>query len=410
MVPDVTHDYDVVIVGGGPAGATLGTFVARAGHRVALFERRSFPRFHVGESLVPAVNLTLEKLGVLDQMDGRGFPRKHGVQFFSPKGAGRPFYFSEVDDPRMHSTWQVLRSDFDSMLLDNAAKAGVTVSTESEVLEASTDNGSIECLRLRQPDGTEKNVRARIVVDASGQRSLIARRFGGHTTIEGLSNASVFAHFNDADRDTGIDAGSTLIFRIDAHKWLWSIPLPGAVSIGLVASARDIWSMGGTPNEVLDTAIAECEPLRQRLTRAHRATDVLAVRDYTYRANQDGGKGWMLVGDALGFIDPMYSTGLFLTMLSAELAADAIDVGLATSEPQPDLAGYSTRYQAAFDRFLILVRAFYSEGFRFGEFAKNDEYRKGLVDLLTGIVDSPAAHEVSRALASTLHDDDAMTR
>ena len=116
-------EFDVVIIGGGPAGAALGTLVARAGHRVALFERRQFPRFHVGESLVPAVNLTLDKLGVLDRMDGRGFPRKHAVQFFSPSGPSRPFDFSEVKDPRMHQTWQVLRSDFDALLLDNAVES-----------------------------------------------------------------------------------------------------------------------------------------------------------------------------------------------------------------------------------------------------------------------------------------------
>jgi len=397
-----------VIVGGGPAGASLGTLVARSGHRVGLFERHSFPRFHVGESLVPAVNLTLDKLGVLEQMDGRGFPRKHGVQFFSPKGAARPFYFSEVDDPRMHTTWQVLRSDFDAMLLDNAERAGVTVSTETEVLDTSNDNDSVDGVQVRQPDGSEEVVKARIVVDASGQRSLVARRFDGHANLDGLSNASVFAHYRDAELDPGIDAGSTLIFRLDTRRWLWFIPLPEAASVGLVAPARDIWAMGGTPGEVLDTAIAASEPLRQKLARATRITDVLAVRDYTYRAKRDGGRGWMLVGDALGFIDPMYSTGLFLTMLSAELGSDAIDRALATPEPRPDLAGYSSEYQKAFDSFLVLVRAFYSETFRFGEFAKDDGRRRGLVDLLTGIVGSPEAKQVTELLAERFGD--TMTR
>jgi flavin-dependent dehydrogenase len=247
-------------------------------------------------------------------------------------------------------------------------------------------------------------VKARIVVDASGQRSLVARRFGGHAVLDGLANASVFAHYRGAELDPGIDAGSTLIFRLDTRRWVWFIPLPEAASVGLVAPARDIWSMGGTPAEVLDTAVAASEPLRQKLARASRVTDVLAVRDYTYRAKRDGGRGWMLVGDALGFIDPMYSTGLLLTMLSAELGSAAIDRALAEPEQRPDLAGYSTEYQKAFDSFLVLVRAFYSESFRFGEFAKDGDRRRGLVDLITGIVCSPEAIHVTEILAERFGD------
>lgn len=397
-----TTQLDVAIVGGGPAGAALGTLVAQTGHRVALFERRAFPRFHVGESLVPAVNTTLEKLGVLGQMDGRGFPTKHGVQFFSPKGPSQPFYFSEVDDPRMHTTWQVLRSDFDSLLLDNAVQSGVDVSTEIEVVDTIATDGTVTGIRTRRPDGTQEDIKARVVVDASGQRSLIARRFGGHSHIDGLANASVFAHYRGATLDTGIDAGSTLIFRLDSSSWIWFIPLPDTVSIGLVAPAQYIWSLGGTPNEILETAISNCDPLRERLTQAERTTEVFAVRDYSYRASRDGGSGWLLVGDALSFIDPIYSTGLLLTFLSSELAAAAITERLAGSEQHPNMADFSTEYQSAFDQFLVLVRAFYAPGFHFGQFAKNDTHRRGLIDLLTGIVDTPEANEASRTLRELL--------
>jgi len=400
MVKNIEHD--VAIIGGGPAGAALGTMLAQAGHDVAIFERRKFPRFHVGESLVPAVNLTLEKLGVLDQMDGRGFPTKPGVQFFSPKGPSQPFYFSEVDDPRMHTTWQVLRSDFDAMLLDNAAAAGVKTTTESEVLETTADNGQVTGIRVRGADGATNEVGARVVVDASGQRSLVARRYGDHAHIDGLANASVFAHYHGATLDPGIDAGSTLIFRIDSSSWIWFIPLPNAVSIGLVAPAQSIWSLGGTPNEILDTAIAKCPPLAERLTGAERTTEVHAVRDYSYRASRDGGPGWLLVGDALGFIDPMYSTGLLLTFLSTELATNAISEGLAKPDRRPDMNGFSTEYQAAFEQFLVLVRAFYTPGFHFGQFAKSGEHRQGLVDLLTGIVGTREANLVSRTLRELL--------
>ena len=394
--PTSQAPVDVAIIGGGPAGAAVGALAAAAGHRVLVFERQAFPRFQIGESLVPAVNLTLAKLGVLERMDQLGFPRKHGVQFFSPSGPSRPFYFSEVSDPRMHQTWQVLRSDFDAMLLDNAVRAGAEVVSETQVVGVETSGERVAGVKVRDAAG-ERVVAAKVVVDASGQQGVLAQRMGGRVHIEGLHNTAVYAHYQGAVLDTGMDAGSTLIYRIGHGCWLWFIPLPDVVSIGLVAPARQISTFGKAPAEMLDAAIAVCEPLQARLASARRTNEVRAVRDSSYRAVRDGGDGWILVGDALGFIDPIYSTGLFLTMFSAELAADAISAELGGRGQ--GLAGYSKDYQAAFDRFLVLVRAFYQEGFRFGEFARDASHRAGLVDLLTGIVATPEAVAVARALA-----------
>ncbi len=397
-------DYECAVIGGGPAGSVCATLLAQAGHSVALFERASFPRFHVGESLVPAVNLTLERLGLLEEMDRRGFTQKHGVQFFAPDGTpSKPFYFREVEDPRMHKTWQVLRSEFDQMLVENAMSKGVDVSMDTSVVDVLESDGVIGGVRIRRIDESEEDVRARVVIDSSGQQATLARRFGRREHIDELSNTAIFAHYHDVKRDEGIDAGSTLVYRVDERSWFWFIPLRDAVSIGLVTPARDILRFGRDRGEIFEAAIDRCPALRERLEFAKRATEVMVARDYSYRTTVDGGKGWALIGDALGFIDPVYSTGLLLAVVSADVAAKEVTCRL-HGDGVPDLTNYSADYQVGFEQFLNLVRAFYSDDFRFGELSKDPDCRQGLVDLLTGVVGTAEADKVSEIIRGFFDD------
>ncbi|MCR9246923.1 MAG: tryptophan 7-halogenase [bacterium] len=400
-----SRSYDVVVIGGGPAGAAAAGLLAREGHAVALFERQSFPRFHVGESLVPAVNLTLERLGVRDRMDEIGFVQKHGVQFFTKSGPSRPFYFSEVEDPRMHGTWQVLRSEFDRMMLEHARSCGAHVETDTPVVHALRDGSAVTGVRVRHLDESEQNVEARIVLDGSGQKGVIAADLTQHEGVPGLENTAVYAHYKNVQLDPGKDAGNTIIFRLDGASWIWLIPLQGVVSIGLVTSAREILRFGENRNEILDNAIAQSPHLQARLQGATRAGEVRVARDFSYRAQVDGGAGWALIGDALGFIDPVYSTGLLLAMKSAEAAALEAMCRLAGDAAHPDMRGFSAGWREAFDRFLPLVRAFYTEDFRFGEISKEPAHRQGLVDLLTGITETQEAVGVTELIRRALGDD-----
>ncbi len=388
--------YDTVVIGGGPAGSTVAGLLARAGHDVALVERARFPRFSVGESLIPATYDVLERLGMIDRLRASSFVEKHSVQFISERGReSAPFYFRETDPSERSQTWQVERAAFDQMLLDNARDLGADVHDETAVTEVLLDGNDGEArasgIRVRRADGESQEVSASVVVDASGRRSLIARKLGLRYGDPLLKMAAMFTHFEGGQRGEGIDEGATLIIHTeDQNGWVWYIPMPNnRVSVGVVGPIHHlIQGRQGDPQKVFDEEIARCPGVRPRLESARQAMPIQVLNDFSYRSRQAAGHGWALAGDAYGFLDPMYSTGVLLALKSGEMVADAVDGGLRAGELTPArLGAFQPRLDAGIESFRRLVYAFYDKRFSFADFLKSTpEHRGAVVDILVGDV------------------------
>ncbi|MEM8678777.1 MAG: NAD(P)/FAD-dependent oxidoreductase [Planctomycetota bacterium] len=227
--------YDCLVIGGGPAGCTAAALVAEAGYSTALVEREQVPRFHVGESLMPETYWTLNRLGVLDQMDG--FVEKHSVQFVTNKGTESvPFYFEDHDDRDCSKTWQVERAKFDKMLFDNAADRGASCFDQTRVLDVKFEGQRATGVRVQTADGDSIDVGTKVIIDATGQQALIANKLGIRDTIPELKKAAIWAYFKNAERPAGRDGGATVILHTKTKEaWFWYIPSPG---VGRVLSKK----------------------------------------------------------------------------------------------------------------------------------------------------------------------------
>ena len=388
----VEPQYDVIVIGGGPGGATAATLVAQRGHQVLLLERSENPRFKIGESLMPATYWTLQRLGMLPKLKASHFPRKYSVQFYSKSGkASAPFYFSETDPEESSQTWQVLRSEFDALLLDNAREHGVEVRRGATVRDVLFDGERAAGVRADFGGEGQRELSCRVVVDASGQSAILGRKLGLRQPDPELRKAAVFSHFRGALRDPGIDEGATLvIYARDGVSWFWHIPLPeDKVSVGVVGSIDAlITDRAGDPQLILDEEIAHCAEIQRRVAGAHQLFPAQVTRDFSYRSSRIAGDGWVLVGDAFGFLDPIYSSGVFLALKSGELAADSVNDALAAGEvTAARLGAHGPRFLAGMEAMRKLVYAFYEPQFSFAQFLRRfPDTRLDLIHLLTGNV------------------------
>jgi flavin-dependent dehydrogenase len=375
---------DVVVIGGGPGGSTVSTLLAQQGVQVELFERDTFPRFHIGESLIPETYWVLKRLNMLEKMRESRFVKKYSVQFVNAVGReSAPFYFWDNKPHECSQTWQVVRSEFDEMLLDNARQHGATVHEATRVMDVIFEDGRAAGVKL-----TDRDVRAKVVVDASGQNGLIANRLRLRVWDPILNKGAIWSYFEGAYRDTGRDEGATMVLQTpDKQGWFWYIPQhDNIVSVGIVAPFDYLFKNRGKDFEkTFDEEVERAPAVKKRIAGATRVTGHFATKDYSYRTTKASGDGWVLVGDAWGFLDPLYSSGVLLALKSGELAADAIVEGLNNGDTSgAQLGKWAPNFNVGVDRMRRLVCEYYA-GFSFGKFVhKHPDLRGTVTDLLIG--------------------------
>ena len=359
--------YDVAIIGGGPAGSTAATLLAKAGRRVIVCEREKFPRFHIGESLLPFSMNAFDRLGVREKLDASFLP-KYGGEIMSACGTkGVKFYFKDGFRSKRDRSYQVTRSEFDKVLLDHSRENGAEVREETEVTEINFQDDRVR-MQIRNATGTRSTIDSRYLLDCSGRQTMLGGMLKVKETYDNLHKFSIFAHYENVDRLPGKDA--TLIRMVRSlDRWFWLIPLTETrTSVGVVMDTEAFRKEKLSPEVALGKYIAEQPLMRERMQNAVRVSPVYSAGDYSYRNRQLTGDRWLMVGDAAGFIDPVFSSGVFLAIMSAETAADALDKVLNNeSKRAREFKRYAKTVNRIMDVYLTFVVAWYDRGKEFLE-------------------------------------------
>jgi flavin-dependent dehydrogenase len=397
-----SSEYDCIVIGGGPSGSTTAALVADAGYRTLLLERDAEPRRKVGESLMPETYWVFERLGILDKLYSSPFVRKVGVQFVSSsQRESSPFLFTRHDPRPCGRTWHVERAPFDQLLLDHAAEKGVEVRRGARVRDAVFEGVRAVGVRLTDAaggNGSDRVIRARVVVDAAGQQGVLSGRTASRAPSEDMKKAAIWGHFRGAKRETIDDGVMTLVLRTRSNKcWFWHIPLSNdVVSVGVVGDAIHLLQGRGTPDQIFAEEVADCPSIAQRLDGAEKIAGLDVVKEYSYKSAQAAGDGWVFVGDAWGFIDPLYSSGVYFALKSGQLAADAIIEGFQKNDLSGGQLGkWAPAFDVGTNWVRKLVLAFYTGQFRVGQFIREyPQHQSNMTDILIGRIFYPEAGRI----------------
>jgi flavin-dependent dehydrogenase len=384
----MVNEPDVVVIGGGPAGSTAAAFLAMKGRDVVLVEKEAHPRFHIGESLLPRNLDIFERLGVLEQVRAIGV-HKPGAQFVSDRtGRSCAFPFANALNRDRTHAWQVKRAELDALLFANAVKHGATAFEETRVTEVQLGtNGQRALVRARGKDGGMVEWRPRYLLDASGRDAFLASRMNVKISNKYNNTAAMYAHFTGLSRPES-DLSGYIGIHLAEDGWFWLIPLQdGITSIGFVGNQSAWKGRSGTPQDLFLSRIAASPSVAARTERASIVSDVFSTANYSYRARVGNGDGYLMIGDAYGFVDPMFSTGVLMAMIAGELGAAAADTWLDNPARGRRLAERSNHELArAMDRISWLIYRINDPVMRSMFMSPSNKFfmRDGIINMLAG--------------------------
>lgn len=356
--------YDALIIGGGPGGSSTATYLARAGRKVLVLEKEHFPRFHIGESLLPYNQRIFRELGLMPKLQAAGFLTKLGAQFHLGNGSkGTAFVFRNGQFTREPQAIQVERSIFDNVLLQHARESGAEV-REGWTVSQFSQQGQTISLNARGPQGQTETFEASFLVDASGRGNVTGNQEGIRVVHPRLKKLAVFGHFKGVMVDTGPKGGDTVIVRLH-NKWFWLIPLSAEkVSVGCVLDHEEYSALKKSPAEVFQHFLDASPVMQNRMAKAVLHGEIHTTSDFSYHNKRFVGPRLFRVGDAAGFMDPIFSAGVFLAMFSGKLAAEAIHDSLALgNDGTQRMAAYEKRVHSAMSFYWQMVESFYTTPF-----------------------------------------------
>lgn len=386
-----TNTFDVIVIGGGPSGSAAGGILAEYGHKVLILEREKFPRYHIGESLLPFTFEPLKRLGLIGKMRSSAFVKKYSVQFVSPSGrASQPFYFNTRYNADVAQTWQVLRSEFDVLLLNNAREKGATVMEETAVTELVREGDRVVGVSAQSKNGEKLEFRAPITIDCSGREAFSAIRNRWRVGDPELHKVAVWTYYKGAKRDPGMDEGGTTVAFVPEKGWFWYIPLHSdIVSVGVVAEGKYLTRDGvKDPEQIFKREVTQNKWIEEYLSHGQQVGEYRITGEYSFHSKYCASEGLVLAGDAFCFLDPVFSSGVMLALKSGVMVADFIHEAIEARDFSPErFAEYGRQMREGVENMRKLVYAFYNENFSFRDLTnKYPDLAGDITDCLSGDV------------------------